>query len=686
MKIAIASGKGGTGKTTVAVNLALTAPGPVELLDGDVEEPNVHLFLRPDLPRRETVTVPKPEIDPARCTKCSACAAACRYHAILSIGGRPLVFPNLCHGCGGCARVCPTGALREVPRTVGVVESGTAGSIAFAHGVLEVGGVLVPPLIRAVLRRAGRAPLSLVDCPPGASCAMVTAVRGSDAVVLVAEPTAFGRNDLELAALVLADLGIPHGVVINRAGSGDDRVAAFCASRGLPILGEIPDDREVARAYARGQPAVRAVAGMRERFEALHRTLASFVRDPSSVRVPTPRGESPDLGSTVAVDAPAAAGLRFETDTRPGAAERPFDEPRPGDHTRHLDHARHGDEPRPGADPRQGDPAPHGDDTPPAPDATAPARSGAGTAPIELVVLSGKGGTGKTSIAASLAVLAGQPVVADCDVDAADLFLLFPPRVRVRRPFVGGLEARIRPEDCTGCEACVPLCRFEAIHREHGRVAIDPFACEGCGVCADVCPTGAVELSPATVGEWFRSETRVGSMVHARLRPGGENSGKLVATVREEARTVAAETGNSPVLGDGPPGIGCQVISALTGAGYALLVTEPTIAGQHDLDRLLGLVRHFGIRAGVCVNRWDLDRELSAAIERRAALSGAPVIGRIRYDPAFTRAQLQGRTVVEATSDAADDVRALWRRLVAEGAVGRPIEEGSGEAPMDVLG
>jgi len=286
----------------------------------------------------------------------------------------------------------------------------------------------------------------------------------------------------------------------------------------------------------------------------------------------------------------------------------------------------------------------------------------------ELVVLSGKGGTGKTSLAASFAVLARHRVVADCDVDAADLHLVLAPRLRERHEFRSGDLAVIRPDVCTACGDCLALCRFDAIrkgadgHAEAG-FRVDPLACEGCGVCARFCPVGAVELRERVCGEWMVSETRCGPLVHARLAIGSGSSGKLVSTVRQAARQLAEAHGDALVIVDGPPGIGCPAIAALTGASRLLAVAEPTVSGEHDLDRLLVLARHFDVPVSVCVNKWDVNPGMTERIERRAGRAGAGVVGRVRQDPAVSRAQVRGRAIVETGAAAADDVRRLWDRL-----------------------
>jgi MinD superfamily P-loop ATPase len=286
----------------------------------------------------------------------------------------------------------------------------------------------------------------------------------------------------------------------------------------------------------------------------------------------------------------------------------------------------------------------------------------------ELVVISGKGGTGKTSLAASLAVLSGRSVIADCDVDAADLHLILSPQVRERRDFLSGNEAVIREQDCLGCGECLSLCRFDAVKRKNGPdgkavYTIDPASCEGCGVCVRFCPPKAIDFPERLCGEWMVSDTRAGPMVHARLNIAAENSGKLVSTVRREARRIAGEENRSLILVDGPPGIGCPVIASVTGATKVLIVTEPTVSGEHDLERVLALARHFKIPAAVCVNKWDLNGEMTERIEKKAAEAGARVTGRIRYDQSVTSAQMQEKAVVETPSPCAEDIRAIWDHL-----------------------
>ena len=276
MIIAVASGKGGTGKTTVSVNMARVYGSRVQLLDCDVEEPNSHLFLKGTLLEREVSSIPVPMVDESRCNACGKCGGFCQYHAIVSLGTTTLVFPELCHGCGGCAKVCPAGAIREEGRRIGVIETLETDNVTLIQGRLDVGVALAPPLIRSVKSRLQGGLPAILDAPPGTSCPVIAAIRGSDFVTLVTEPTPFGLHDLKLAVDMVKELGIPFGVVINRVGIGDDRVHTFCGERKIPVLLEIPDDRRIAEAYSRGELVVDALPEYRSRFATLLWNIKEF--------------------------------------------------------------------------------------------------------------------------------------------------------------------------------------------------------------------------------------------------------------------------------------------------------------------------------------------------------------------------------------------------------------------------
>lgn len=262
----------------------------------------------------------------------------------------------------------------------------------------------------------------------------------------------------------------------------------------------------------------------------------------------------------------------------------------------------------------------------------------------ELVIISGKGGTGKTSVTAALASLGGSMVLADCDVDAADLHLVLAPDTKRTEPFVSGELARIDPDACTHCGECREHCRYNAIDDSY-RVTIE--SCEGCGVCAYVCPAGAAVMEPRLCGDWYTSETRFGTMVHARLGIGEENSGKLVTTVRKAAKEIAEERQVDLMLTDGPPGIGCPVIASLGGADMALAVAEPTNCAVHDLERVRKLAAHFDIPLMVVINKADINTELVDDIRQFCRMENVEVAGELPYHRGFTQAQLAGQSVVE---------------------------------------
>jgi MinD superfamily P-loop ATPase len=278
----------------------------------------------------------------------------------------------------------------------------------------------------------------------------------------------------------------------------------------------------------------------------------------------------------------------------------------------------------------------------------------------EIVVLSGKGGTGKTTIVGSFAALAKGKVLADCEVDAADLHLLLSPSVKQESEFWSGQVAYIDEERCTQCGLCQELCRFSAITD----FRVDPVSCEGCGFCSYICPVEAITMKENMSGHWFVSDTRYGPLVHARLGIAQENSGKLVAVVRQRAKRIAEEQALDYIISDGPPGIGCPVISSLSGASLALLVTEPTLSGIHDLERVLGVCRHFGVPALVCINKYDLNEDNARQIETYCLTQGVQVASRIPFDNVVTEALVRAVPVVEYPDGrVSQEIRTLWLKV-----------------------
>ncbi len=286
----------------------------------------------------------------------------------------------------------------------------------------------------------------------------------------------------------------------------------------------------------------------------------------------------------------------------------------------------------------------------------------------ELVILSGKGGTGKTSLTSAFASLAENMMLCDADVDAADLHLIMDPNVHETHDFAGGYEAEIIPDACTGCGQCMDLCRFDAVQAVEGEgiFHIDGLECEGCGVCADLCPESAIAFEEKICGQWFASTTRFGEMIHARLGIAEENSGRLVALVREEARKRVLADHIGILLTDGPPGIGCPVIAAIGHSNAVLIVTEPTVSGIHDMERVAQLAAHFKIPTMVCINKYDLNPDQAQAIEDIAEKRNMAFMGKIPFDPAFTKAMIQGKSIMEAHGDspAATQIKEIWNRVM----------------------
>lgn len=602
MVITVASGKGGTGKTTFAVNLAYVLADrgeKVRLLDCDVEEPNGHLFVKPVFSEESDVTVLKPVWEMEKCTGCGECSAACNYNAIAVIKGKVLIFNELCHSCGACVYVCPEDSLYESPVSIGRVQAAPDNKpFYFAHGLLNIGESLAPRVVQEVKTHIGAQAINILDSSPGTACPVVKALEETDVAVLLTEPTPFGLNDLKLAAAMTLEMGIPTGIVVNRSDGADEIIADWADAVGVPIVGRIPFERKYAETYSSGDILVRRheelganLLGIYERLRALQDTPVPDV----------PQIES--IGSILEQALPLPVGNA--TDYR------------------------------------------------------------------EVAIISGKGGTGKTTVTASFAVLAESQVLADNDVDAADLHLLLTPQVRESHAFVGGTTAVVEAAKCTGCGRCAEACHFDSF-RFDGPAndvvgttwRIDPLACEGCGLCPRVCPVDAIQTEEAVTGNWYVSGTDYGPMVHARLGIAEENSGRLVAQVRNRASEIAAEVRAERIIGDGPPGTGCPVIASVSGSDLVLIVTEPTVSGVHDMERVLDLAAHFGVPTLVIINKADLNSAQAARIDAIAARRDSRVIGRIPFDRSVNDALMAGKTVIQYSEGAAADaIRTAWQEM-----------------------
>ncbi|MCK4532718.1 ATP-binding protein [bacterium] len=287
----------------------------------------------------------------------------------------------------------------------------------------------------------------------------------------------------------------------------------------------------------------------------------------------------------------------------------------------------------------------------------------------QIVIISGKGGTGKTVVTSAFASLAKNKVMADCDVDAADLHLLLSPQIKEKYEFKSGVTAVIDKELCNQCEQCVQVCRFSAVNTSQSasgekEFVVDPIACEGCAFCSFVCPTKAIKMEENVSGEWYISDTRFGSLVHAKLGIASENSGKLVTLVKQKAKELAEKQNCDWIIIDGAPGIGCPVIASLSGVDYALVITEPTLSGLHDADRVIKMVKHFKLSVKLIINKYDLNKEMTEKIEEYCKSRDIPLIGKISFDESMVKAMIEGKTIIEyGQGKARDEIITIWDRL-----------------------
>ncbi|MFA5646278.1 MAG: ATP-binding protein [Candidatus Ratteibacteria bacterium] len=602
MILAVSSGKGGTGKTTVAVSLAYLLSEEkqaVRLLDCDVEEPNDHLFVQPVFHTTTEVTAMKPRVDLELCDGCGKCAEACHYQAIAVVKKKVLIFNELCHSCGVCTYVCPQKAISEHPEKIGSIRIGTGkNGFFFCDGLLNIGESLSPFVVGAVKKEIDPSSINILDTAPGTACPVVEALENVDVALLVTEPTPFGLNDLKLAAAMAITMKIPTGIVINRSDGCDEIIESWSRESSIPILGRIPFRREYASTCSSGGILAEEHKELRPVFQGIYDKLLSLSQE-----------ELPPIP------------IIEELSSLPLDAEPPF--------------------------------------------------SDNGGRYKEITVISGKGGTGKTTVVASFAALSEKTVFADNDVDAADLHLLLTPRVQEIHPFLGGKEAIVSSEDCIACGECAKMCHFDSfVFDGPGNAMVEKtwripqWACEGCGLCEMVCPVKAISLKIVETGKWYLSSTAYGPMTHARLAVGGENSGRLVSQVRTRASELAKQGSFNRIIGDGPPGTGCPVIASVTGTDLVLIVTEPTVSGVHDLERVLGLTRYFQVPSVVIINKADLNPIQEKRIEELSKKLGAEVIARIPFDPEVNEALKAGEILVRySNGPAAKAVTLAWEKL-----------------------
>jgi MinD superfamily P-loop ATPase len=599
--IAIASGKGGTGKTTVAVNLAYslaTRGERVRLLDCDVEEPNDHLFVKPEFNEEKEVTVLKPVCDQDKCTGCGICSDQCNYNAIAVVKGKVLIFNELCHSCGVCSYVCPEDALTEHQTPIGTVQAALYHKpFSFAHGNLNIGESLAPNVVRDVKTYLEPDSINIIDASPGTACPVVEAVEGADAALLVTEPTPFGLNDLKLAVGLTLKVGVPTGIIVNRSDGEDRIIAEYAEQVGIPITGRIPFKREYAESYSSGIILAEAFPELRENLLNIYDHLEVEI-------APVPDEEIFEVEEGKASTLTKGSAQDYR----------------------------------------------------------------------EVTIISGKGGTGKTTVVGSFAHLTKNKVLADNDVDAADLHLLLAPTIREAHDFIGGKKVTIDHMLCTACGECADACHFDAIRmdgpsndRTEFTYRIDDLLCEGCGLCPLVCPVNAIQQYQNINGRWYVSDTDYGPMVHAKLGIAEENSGRLVTCVRNKAADLTDDLKQELILGDGPPGTGCPVIASISGTDLVVIVTEPTVSGIHDLERVIELTEHFGVKALVIINKCDLNAEQADRISKIADTHNSRIIGRIPFDREVNDALMAGKTVIEYGKGGAESaIRNTWEELKKE--------------------
>lgn len=598
-KIAVCSGKGGTGKTTVALSLAWTLGQasqfemPVKLIDCDVEEPNCHLFLHGDYAEPVKVTADKPEFDLDRCIGCGKCVKKCRYNAIAVVKGIPLAFNDLCHSCGVCSAICPYDAIRLTPQPIGEIrEDKNLQPFAFAYGLLNVGESQSTVVIDTLVEKSLARGLTIIDGPPGTACPVVKTISHADKVILVTEPTPFGAHDLSVALNLCNQLEKPCAIMINRSDENDSLIEKIARKHQVPIVGRIPFRREYARVYSEGIILAAEFPSLREEISGSFSRLLSEAIVPQRVEAQV-----------------AVVDKSYQV-----SSERP---------TESKDYQ-------------------------------------------ELTILSGKGGTGKTTVAAAFSALAGNCIFADCDVDAANLKLLLNGKTLYSKAISLGHEALIKPRLCSKCGLCADKCRFGAITIDptSGKYLVNPLHCEGCGLCLEICPCKAISEVNAETGKLMISESKKGLLIHADLATAAENSGKLVAMVRDLAFTIIEQQKKEWLVADGPPGTACPAIASLTGTDRVILVTEPSVAALHDLKRVIKLARHFGLRAEIIINKADINQTVCRKIRELANESGSTVVGEIPFDESVKEAIKAGVPITEFNDGpAAKALKEIWNKI-----------------------
>ena len=600
--LAICSGKGGTGKTTIALSLAHVLANsaniskPIKLLDFDVEEPNSHLFVSIKDEKRLSVTTEKPRWNMEKCISCGKCAKKCRYNAIALMKGKPILIDDLCHSCGTCELICPTDAIYFEHEEIGHIRHGSIGPMDFAVGELNIGQALAPKVIAGLKQQFLPDGINIIDGPPGTACPAQKTIENSSACLLIAEPTRFGHHDLQLSLKLCNSLQVPTGILINKSSEDDNIIVDLAKEYNCQIVGKISNKRQYAEAVAAGKILSNEFPEIEEELLRAFSKLLDAANEKSAPQIPERE-------------------LQHHLILKPEVTQT-------------------SDE-----------------------------------IPTEITVLSGKGGTGKTTITASFAALSSSRNYSDCDVDAANLNLLLGGRTWKQEEVFAGSEAEISSIKCIACGKCSENCRFGAIYQDKtsGKFVVNPVACEGCGLCIEICPVHAITDYPAKTGDLMVGKKDNSQLVHAELVTGGENSGKLVTSVRNMAQKVSHEFPVDWILSDGPPGIACPTIAAISGTDRVILVTEPGVAAFHDLKRIIKLVRHFGLTAEIVINKADLNSDITAQIYDLTKHKGVKVLGEVPYDETINQALKQGTPVVKFNEGKASKaIQEIWKKVEGE--------------------
>ncbi|UDQ96476.1 P-loop NTPase [Lentisphaerota bacterium WC36G] len=598
MNLSIASGKGGTGKTTVSINLAAVAQqffSNITLLDCDVEAPDCQLFLDQEISLKSSdVVVKTPKILIENCSNCGKCVKNCHYNALAKVNDSIIIFEELCHSCGMCSMVCRDTAITKENRKIGKIHNTKIADkgFNFANGDLNVGEVLTTKVIAQLKEDfcdSNINSLNIIDCPPGTSCPAVESFLDTDKVILVTEPTPFGLNDLKLAINLTAELKLPVAIVINKSDGIDTIIEEYAKEISVPIIGRIPFKKDYAKAYSAGKILV-------EEFSEVKGIFCDIIQKIPKI-------------NTVANISNKKIKKQFFHHAFTSANSENFQ---------------------------------------------------------EITILSGKGGTGKTTVTASFAALAKNSVIADTDVDAANMHLMNNAKLIEQKDFFSGLSCQIDQDKCLQCGKCIQFCQFDAIeNNNNNQFKINNLKCDGCGVCEYICKSNAIITRENLTGTTKLSATDYGPLIHANLNTAEDNTGKLVTEVRKQATQLAKFLQQKYLIVDGPPGIGCPVIASLTNSNCVVLVTEPTVSGIHDLERIIKLCKHFELLTYIIINKADINIEKAIELKKLAKIYSIEVIAEIPFDRNISKLLTQGKTPMhDKNNPIAKVLTKAWKTII----------------------